>query len=83
MWLYFSVSHPIALYYNNKVAVSIARNLVQHNLTKYIEVDCQFINKQLKSRCVSASFLKKEGQLVDVLTKVLSGVCLIDIVGSV
>lgn len=35
----FSVSSPMRLYWDNKVAISIAHNLVQYDRTKHIEVD--------------------------------------------
>lgn len=34
-----SIPHPMALYCDNKVAISIAHNPVQHDRMKHIEVD--------------------------------------------
>ena len=44
---------PMKLYYGNKSTINIAHNLVQHNLTKHVEVDRHFIKDKLESglRC--------------------------------
>jgi hypothetical protein len=36
------------LYYDNKFAIGIAHNLVQHDRTKHTEVDINFIKKNKK-----------------------------------
>ncbi|RDY01939.1 putative mitochondrial protein, partial [Mucuna pruriens] len=36
------------LYCDNKVAISIAQNLVQHNHTKHVEIDIHFIKEKIE-----------------------------------
>jgi hypothetical protein len=63
---------PIKLYCDNKAAIQIAHNLVQHDRTKYIEVDCHFIKEKLDQRIICFLFVRFASQLADVLTKVVS-----------
>lgn len=56
----------LALYYDNKVATSIAHNAVQHDRRKHIEVDCHFIKEQLQHGWIFTPFVKTGDQLADV-----------------
>lgn len=42
------ISHPMSLYYDNKAAISISHNPVQHNRTKHIKEDRHFIKAKLQ-----------------------------------
>lgn len=64
---------PMNLYCDNKAAISIAHDLVQHNKTKHVEVDRHFIKDQLKKGSICVSFIQARDQLADVFTKGLSG----------
>ncbi|KAJ8748725.1 hypothetical protein K2173_011276 [Erythroxylum novogranatense] len=68
-----SRTDPINLYCDNKAAIQIAHNPIQHDRTKHVEVDCHFIKEQLDQRVICFSFVKSANQLVDILTKALSG----------
>ena len=35
--------YPLKFYCDNKVVISIAHNPIQHDRTKYVEIDRQFI----------------------------------------
>ena len=59
------------LYCDNKAAISIAQNPVQHDRTKHVEIDRHFIKEKLSSGVICTSFVKTNGQLADVLTKSL------------
>ena len=61
------------LYCDNKSAISIANNSVQHDRTKHIEVDRHFIKEKLESGLICTPYVSTHGQLDDVLTKGLSG----------
>lgn len=63
---------PMRLYCDNKSAMSIAHNPVQHDRTKHIEVDRHFIKEKLKSGLICTPFVFSKDQLADVLTKGLS-----------
>jgi hypothetical protein len=41
--------NPIMLYCDNKVAINIANNPVQHDRTKHVEIDRHFIKEKLDS----------------------------------
>ena len=60
---------PMRLYCDNKSAIGIAHNLVQHDQTKHIEVDRHFIKETLKSGLICTPFVSLKDQLADVLTK--------------
>ena len=60
---------PMRLYCDNKSAITIAHNPIQHNHTKHIEVDRHLIKEKLDSGLICTPFVSTGGQLVDVLTK--------------
>jgi ATP sulfurylase len=60
------------LYCDNKSAISIAHNPVQHDRTKHIEVDRHFIKEKLDSGLICTPYVSSQGQLADILTKGLS-----------
>jgi len=60
------------LYCDNKSAISITHNLVQHDRTRHIEVDRHFIKEKLDSGLICTSYVSTQGQLADILTKGLN-----------
>ena len=46
--LHITVELPIKLYCDNKAAISISHNPVQHDKTKHIEVDKHFIKENIE-----------------------------------
>lgn len=63
---------PMRIYCDNKSAISIAHNPVQHDRTKHIEIDRHFIKEKLESELICTPYVSTHGQLEDVLTKGLS-----------
>lgn len=63
---------PMKLYCDNKSAISIAHNPVQHDRTKHIEIDRHFIKEKLDSGLICTPYVSTHGQLADILTKGLS-----------
>lgn len=57
------------LYCDNKSAISIAHNLIQHDPTKHIDIDRHFIKEKLKSSLVTIPYVSSSNKLVDVLTE--------------
>jgi hypothetical protein len=54
---------------------SIAHNLVQHDRTKHVEIDRQFMKEKLQEGIICTPYVKTGEQLADILTKrVSSGV---------
>nr|GEX93040.1 LL-diaminopimelate aminotransferase, chloroplastic-like [Tanacetum cinerariifolium] len=54
---------------DNKAAIQISENPVQHDRTKHVEVDRHFIKEKLEAGIIELSFVKSSDQLADILTK--------------
>ena len=64
------------LYCDNKLAISIAHNPIQHDKTKHVEVDRHFIKEKLDSGLICTLYISSNDQLVDILSKGLpAAVC--------
>ncbi|KAF6160223.1 hypothetical protein GIB67_016659 [Kingdonia uniflora] len=60
------------LHCDNKAAIMIAHNPIEHDRMKHVEVDRFFIRENIDKWCISFPFVKSKDQLADILTK---GVC--------
>ena len=68
----FAFTLEMDLFCDNKVAIAISQDLVQHDRTKHVEVDRHFIKENLKAKIIRFPFVKSEDQLADILTKAVS-----------
>ena len=64
-----SIESPIKLYCDNKAAISIAHNPVQHDRTKHVEVDRHFVKEKIESGAICLSFVPTTQQIANILTK--------------
>lgn len=55
------------LFCHNTTAIEIANNPVQHDRTKHIELDRNYIKDNLDSRKIKVPYIKIANQLVDIM----------------
>ena len=60
------------LFCDNKVAIDISHNPIQHDCTKHVEVDRHFIKEKLDGNIIQFPFVKSEDQLADILIKAVA-----------
>ena len=70
--LYFSTIDLTPLYADNISAIQIMANLVYHERTKHIEVNCHSIHEDFEARVITLLHISIELQIVDIFTKALT-----------
>jgi hypothetical protein len=68
----FAPTSEMDLFCDNKAAISISHNPVQHDRTKHVEVNRHFIKENLEAKIIRFPFVKSKDQLADILTKAVS-----------
>ncbi|RVW67455.1 Retrovirus-related Pol polyprotein from transposon RE1 [Vitis vinifera] len=56
---------------DNKATISIAKNPVQHDRTKHVEIDRHFIKEKLEGGTIRLMYIHSSRQTADILTKAL------------
>ena len=70
------------LFCDNKAAISISENPVQHDRMKHVEVDRHFIKDNIEAKIVELPFVKSEGQLADILTTAVDSRSFCEVLGK-
>lgn len=61
---------PMVMHYDNQPTISITNNLIFHERTKHIKVNCHFIrNVLLTKKKIFIPFVKSKDQIADIFTK--------------
>ncbi|GKA06834.1 retrovirus-related pol polyprotein from transposon TNT 1-94 [Tanacetum coccineum] len=66
-----ALRYRIPLYYDNKSAIALCCNNVQHSKAKHIDVRYHFIKEQVDNGIVELYFVRTEYQLANIFTKPL------------
>ena len=66
--LNMSVNILMKLHCNNKNAINIAQNPVQHDRTKHVEIDRHFIKENVNNGTICMPFVPTMQQIVDIPT---------------
>ena len=67
--LHITIEFSIKLYCDNKAAISISHNPVQHDKTKHIEVNKHFIKEKIKKGIICMTCIPTREQLANIFTK--------------
>ncbi|KAL0549790.1 hypothetical protein IC582_014279 [Cucumis melo] len=60
---------PLKLFCDNKAAISVANNPVQHDKTKHVDIDQHFVKERLDSGSICIPYIPSSRQVAEVLTK--------------
>jgi hypothetical protein len=64
--------NKVPMYCDNKSAIALCCNNVQHSRAKHIDIRHHFIREQVEKGIVELYFVRMEFQLADIFTKALS-----------
>ena len=71
--LNFPPTETCKLFCDNQAVINISEKSVQHDRTKYVEIDSHFIMEKFEKKIISIiPHVKSEDQLADILTKVVT-----------
>jgi hypothetical protein len=62
---------PITIYYDNKSAISISKNLVMHSKMNHIPIKYHFLQEQVVEKNIRVEHVGTKEQVVDIFTKPL------------
>ncbi|CAA6659490.1 unnamed protein product [Spirodela intermedia] len=62
------------IHYDNQIVIFIIGNSTFHEYTKYIEIDCHYIQDKIMSRLISTLHVTSSHQFADIFMKNLAGI---------
>jgi hypothetical protein len=68
----FQQQHLTSLWCDNQSAIKLAKDLVQHQRSKHIELHMHFIRKLIHDQVIEVLFFPTEDQVADIFTKSLT-----------
>ena len=68
----FGPNKPMVLFCDNTIAIETANNLVQHDITKHIELDRNYIKDNLDSSQITIPYIKSVDSLADIMINVVA-----------
>jgi hypothetical protein len=68
----FQHQHPTKLWCDNQSAIKLAKDPVQHQRSKHIELHMHFIRKLIHDQVIEVLFCPTEDQVADIFTKSLT-----------
>jgi hypothetical protein len=68
----FQHQHPTRLWCDNQSAIKLAKDPVQHQCSKHIELHMHFIRKLIHDQVIEVLFCPTEDQVADIFTKSLT-----------
>ena len=69
--LKFPIDSPMRIFCDNQAAISVAKNLVHHDRTKHVEIDCHFTKEQIVKGIITLEYMPIALQTADIFTKAL------------
>ena len=66
-------SNSVSLYCDNQGAIALAKNPVQHQRSKRINIRYHFIRQEIQNGSVNVMYVTSNENVADIFTKALSG----------
>jgi hypothetical protein len=67
--LHCKVKTPIEVFIDNQSAIAIAKDDVQHDRTKHINIKYHFVKEEVKNKNIELIYVRSENNVADIFTK--------------